>query len=230
MQHYSDEFFHIYPAATQILVAACSIKLEQRASGFHQTWVTYTEVLLIVHHAWIACFTWSFFHRKADIPADLSLQWDCSPLYRPVEICVLWLLFSVCIPESRHSLLCVQCTISTLHVGFPILPLQVEETAGNRCFASPYKSPSHELWCHQEFSPHSARVLLISHNYNSCGCDYLLDSCTHCTLSWPLFHYSSEEMNPEHIMFSWCLHLLGIQLMSPEAAPRGYFLLTSKTV
>jgi len=26
-------------------------QLEQRASGFHQTWVTYTEVLLIVHHA-----------------------------------------------------------------------------------------------------------------------------------------------------------------------------------
>ena len=36
------------------------------------------------------------------------------PLYRSVEICVLWLLFSVRIPESRHSLLCVQCTISTL--------------------------------------------------------------------------------------------------------------------
>ena len=46
---------------------------------FLQAWATHTEVLLVLHHGWIACLTCSFFHKKASIPANLNLQWGCSP-------------------------------------------------------------------------------------------------------------------------------------------------------
>ena len=68
MQFCSDEFS-----------SSCSSQNPGWASGFLQTWATRVHALHILHHAWITCLTWSFFRRNADIPANLNLQWGCSP-------------------------------------------------------------------------------------------------------------------------------------------------------
>ena len=164
MQHYSDEL-SLSCGSNPIPGWACSINLSRGPlASFIPGQPTCTEVLFILHHAWITCPTRSFFHRKADIPANFNMQWGL-PLFTSqqrslsFDFCSLYVSLSliiVCFEFNVPSELCFTC-----NVEFPVLPLQVEETAGNQMLCLSIQESI--TWALEDFSPHLARMLLIFH-------------------------------------------------------------------
>jgi len=86
-------------------------------------------------------------------------------------------------------------------------------------FVSPCESPSHELWCHQECSPHLARMLLTSH--------------TQFFWLWLLLHslYTFLTILSLSIWSRWIQNIImctwWASNTSSEAVPWGCFLLAN---